>query len=317
MYDSGIYSIEDWPAPLLLSQRLPFLQPIAGRHILTLSPLALVRASQPSLALLCYNYFVTMANAARNLLAKQFKALHKPHQPIILANVYDGASAKAVASLSTSKAIATASYAVAEAAGMKDNDLTREENIRAAKAIASSTRGFGKPLTVDLQDGYGAYIGDAVKELINEGIVGINLEDFDNSNREMYSLEEATDRIKQVLSVATTLGVSDFVINARCDTLLHGGSLDEVIARGKFYIAAGATTVFVLGGASRGGISRDEIIKLVDAFDGRLNVSMKLSNGLNVKELSAIGVSRISVGPALQFAAMEKIKDVAKSLLAY
>ena len=154
-----------------------------------------------------------------------------------------------------------------------------------------------------------------VKELIEAGVVGVNLEDFDNDAKEMYSKSEAAGRIKTILELAKAAGVPDFVINARCDTLVNNGELDEVIERGKAYLQAGATTVFVWRGSARGGITGDEVIKLVRAFDGRLNVLMTSKNGLSTKDLAAIGVSRISVGPMLQLAGLETIKVVAQSIL--
>lgn len=253
--------------------------------------------------------------STQNALAKTFKSLHKPGNPIILANVYDAASARVVASLPAAKAIATASHAVAEAAGMKDETLTQEELVRSAKVIAASIRSSNKPLTVDIRDGYGSMLETTVKELVEAGVVGVNLEDFDNDANKMYSISDAADRIKTVLEVVKAAGVPDFVVNARCDTLAKNGKIDEVIQRGKAYLQAGATTVFVWGGSSRGGITRDEVIELVKAFDGRLSVMMPSENGLSTRELATIGVSRISVGPRLHFAALGKIKEVAESIL--
>ncbi|KAJ5987982.1 hypothetical protein N7481_003192 [Penicillium waksmanii] len=249
----------------------------------------------------------------QNTLAKRFKDLHKPGDPVILANVYDGASAKLIASLPQSKAIATASFAVAEAAGMSDDTLSREELLRAARNIATSIQPFDKPLTVDARDGYGAQLTSTVKELIKIGVVGINLEDFDNEAKKLYTQSEAVDRIKQALQATADSGVPEFVINARCDALLHDGTLDEVITRGRAYLAAGATTVFVWGGRPRGGITRDEVVKLVEAFDGRLNVS-KTKTGLTPATLAKIGVARVSIGPGLQWAALEKMKEMAEEL---
>jgi 2-methylisocitrate lyase-like PEP mutase family enzyme len=258
---------------------------------------------------------INMAST-HNLLAKSFKALHRPGSPLILVNVYDAPSANAVASLPKAKAIATASYAVAQAAGVEDDDLTNETNLAAAKAIASVASKHQKPLSVDLQDGYGEQLEEATTALLQIGVVGVNLEDYDKEAHNMYDVTEAATRIKRVLTVAQSYGVPDFVVNARCDTLVHGGSLSEVITRGQAYLAAGATTVFVWGGSIRGGVSRDEVAQLVKEFDGRLNVSMKLSVGaLTVKELAEIGVARISIGPALQFAAMAKLKQDAERIL--
>ncbi|PTB43707.1 hypothetical protein M441DRAFT_189959 [Trichoderma asperellum CBS 433.97] len=238
-----------------------------------------------------------MANASLNALAKRFKALHTPHHPLVFANIYDAVSARAVASLPNAKALATASYAVAEAAGLQDDTLTRAANVISAKNIASAIKEFGKPLS-----------------LIRAGVVGINLEDYNGNTKTLYSISDATDRIKRALSTANALGVPDFVVNARCDTLIQGGGLEEVIERGRAYLAAGATTVFVWG-ASRG-VSRSEVVELVKAFDGRLNVLLNLSGGLTVKELADIGVARISIGPTLQIGAMTKLKKDAEAILA-
>jgi 2-methylisocitrate lyase-like PEP mutase family enzyme len=131
----------------------------------------------------------------------------------------------------------------------------------------------------------------------------------------MHSKAEAVSRIKRALSTARQHGVPDFVVNARCDTLVQGGQLPEVIERGKAYLAAGATTVFVWGGSKRG-VSRVEVAEMVEAFEGRLNVSMKLSpDGLKAKALSELGVARISIGPALQFIAMETFAKEAEKIL--
>jgi 2-methylisocitrate lyase-like PEP mutase family enzyme len=56
--------------------------------------------------------------------------------------------------------------------------------------------------------------------------------------------------------------------------------------------------------------------RMVKEFDGKLNVSMKLSpDGLNVAQLGDIGVARISVGPLLQFKAMETFAKEAEKIL--
>jgi 2-methylisocitrate lyase-like PEP mutase family enzyme len=87
-----------------------------------------------------------------------------------------------------------------------------------------------------------------------------------------------------------------------------------VITRGKRYLAAGATTVFVWGGGR--GVSRAEVEQLVKEFDGRLNVSLKMTpDGLTVKQLAEIGVARISVGPSLQSIALKAFGDEAENLL--
>ncbi|KAF9770615.1 hypothetical protein IL306_011817 [Fusarium sp. DS 682] len=123
-------------------------------------------------------------------------ALHQPHSPVVFPNIYDAASAKAVASLPSAKALATASYAVAAAAGLRDDDLTMEINIAAATRIASAIKDFQKPLSVDFQDGYGDRLEDGIRQLLQAGVAGINLEDYNNTTKKMYSSDEAASSIK-------------------------------------------------------------------------------------------------------------------------
>src|SRR5207302_1691739 len=115
---------------------------------------------------------------------------------------------------------------------------------------------------------------------------------------------------------AKEAGVPNFVINARTDVLGFGGSIEEALERGKAYLAAGATTAFVWGGNGGRGVSKAEVVKLCDAFEGRLNVKLCLGEGfLTVKELREIGVARISVGPELYKVAMKAYKEQALVLL--
>ena len=252
-----------------------------------------------------------------NTMAITLKSLHKPGSPIVFANVYDALTARAVGELPNCSALATASYAIAQAAGMEDDDLDLPTNIAAVRAIGSVARKLGRPLSADMQDGYGNKLDEAIRQVIDAGAVGINLEDFDKDSQEMIAPDIAAQRVARTLSIATDKGVQDFVVNARCDCLLHGGKLEEVIQRGHMYLKAGATCVFVWGGSARGGISREEVMQLSEAFQGRLNVSMKLpvGAGLDVSELTKIGVCRISVGPKLVAPAMETYaREAAKFL---
>ena len=165
------------------------------------------------------------AMSSTNAVATVFKNLHQPGNPVLLANIWDPLSAKTVATLPSCKVLGTSSFAVARANGTEDSDLTLETNLTALKAIAAVAKEYEKPLTVDIQDGYGPKLEDAIAGLIDLNVAGANLEDFDNNNKTMYSHSEAVERIKRATGVATKLGVPEFVLNARCDTLAHGGKL--------------------------------------------------------------------------------------------
>lgn len=253
-----------------------------------------------------------------NDIAKAFRALHQPGNPILLTNVYDAATASIIASLPTAPAIATASFAIAASIGIDDNALTKSQNLSAIAAIASAIRAVNplKPLTVDLQDGYGdtAELADTVRQVIALGAVGCNIEDADAMG-ELRSLDEAVERVRTVVRTAAEAGVPDFVVNARTD-VLAGGTVDQAIDRGKAFLGAGAWTVFVWGPGGRG-VAREEVVSLVAALDGRVNVKMNLSEGfLGVKEIRQLGVARISVGPEMWKFAMKAFTEKAERLLA-
>jgi 2-methylisocitrate lyase-like PEP mutase family enzyme len=83
--------------------------------------------------------------------AEQFRGLHIPGKPLVLFNIWDAGSAKAVAT-SGAKAIATGSWSVANANGFADG-----ERVSLALAIDNLRRIVGAtdlPVTVDLESGY-------------------------------------------------------------------------------------------------------------------------------------------------------------------
>ncbi|RAH52735.1 carboxyphosphonoenolpyruvate phosphonomutase-like protein [Aspergillus piperis CBS 112811] len=258
--------------------------------------------------------------SSQNDRAIYFRSLHHPGNPIVLSNVYDGATASYIAGHATTKAIATASYAVAASQGIADESLTLPQNLAAARTIAAvvaATTSPQLPLTVDMQDGY-EDVAQTIRDVIALGAVGCNLEDFDNAAGKLRSLPEAVNRIRTAVQAAREAGVPDFVINARTDVLgpAGTGSIEDAIERGKAFLDAGACTVFVWGPGGRG-VSGDEVRELAKALGGMVNVKLKLGDGyLTVSELKKIGVARISLGPELWRAAMGAFRETADRLLA-
>jgi len=112
-----------------------------------------------------------------NTLAIVLRRLHVPGKPLILTNVYDAVSARAIADLPATQALATASYALVLVAGVTDDDMTLETNLNAVRAVSRAAKEFGLPLTVDWQDGYGDRLEEGIEMLLQFGVVGINLED--------------------------------------------------------------------------------------------------------------------------------------------
>lgn len=257
--------------------------------------------------------------AQTQALARTLKALHKPSSPIIFANIWDKSSLNTLLSLNASssntkpvKAIATASFAIAKSLGIEDAELTMDQNLTRIAELSPIARNAGLPLTADLQDGYGEDITSCVKKAIVEGgVAGANIEDLRSGNGYdvgldgLYSVDEQVSRLKTALAAARDAGAEDFVINARTDVFMiqsglsREAVLQEAVKRGKAYLAAGATTVFVWGGPTVG-LRDTEIKALVEAFEGRLAViASGKSDGLTTNELGELGVARISIGPGI------------------
>lgn len=114
----------------------------------------------------------------------------------------------------------------------------------------------------------------------------------------LITAEQAAARIRCVIDAAKSLGVEGLVVNARTDCVKLGGSIDEAIERGKVFLEAGSTTVFVWGGAR--GLRDEEVRQLVKGLDGRVAVIHKRTEGfLSVSEIKELGVARMSMGPGL------------------
>lgn len=254
-----------------------------------------------------------------NSRALTLRSLQTPGTPLVLTNVYDGQTAQ-IALQNGSKALATSSYAVASVRGKRDEDLTPEMLLSSTQDIMSvivANRGDGLPvpLSVDMRDGWGERLESVVASIIKAGAVGCNLEDEDAGSGQLMPVFQACDRVARVVREAARHGVPDFAVNARTDVLLHGGSVEDAICRGKAYLEAGAATVFVWGGNKRG-VSREEVKMLVDGLNGRVNVRLTTVPGsLSVGELSEIGVARISLGRELQEIAMKAYEAAVAKLL--
>jgi 2-methylisocitrate lyase-like PEP mutase family enzyme len=254
-----------------------------------------------------------MAEARAQLL----RSLHQPGKPVVFANVYDVPTAEVVATHLATEAIATASFAIAAVNGCADDELDLDANLTALRRIIPVALKHEKPITVDLQDGYGDQLEHAVKSIISLGASGCNIEDRDNSTGFLFPLDEAVDRIRRAVCVAKDAGVPSFVVNARTDAVIKDNDVDDAIVRGKAYLDAGATTVFVWGGLKRG-LTTQEVVRLCHAFKGQLNVIARLgSDGLSVRELAEIGVARISIGPALWRHAMDSFRQKADAYLSH
>lgn len=219
---------------------------------------------------------------------ERFKALHISGDPLVLFNIWDAGSAKAVAKAGA-KAIATGSYGVAEAQGFKDGEaFAIEDALRNLERIVSVT---DLPVTLDFESGYGdspAEVAASVQRAFDAGAAGINMEDRMPDETALLGVGAAAERVAAAAS-------SGLFVNARCDVYRgikpedYGQALiDAVLERAEAYAQAGAGGLFVpfLGDPAA-------ISTICAASPLPVNILWGPGRGTRA-ELAACGVARIS-----------------------
>jgi 2-methylisocitrate lyase-like PEP mutase family enzyme len=171
------------------------------------------------------------------------------------------------------------------------------------------------PVTADIEAGYGetpAEVATHVREIIQTGVVGINLED--GLHGPMRSIEDAARRLSAAREAGTKEGVP-FVLNARCDVfhLQHGEETTRFTAtveRCKAYLAAGADCVYPFG-------LRDPAI--IAAFVEAIGAPVNITGRPGMPDLAAferMGVARITIASAPALVTMSGIDKLATELRA-
>ncbi len=240
--------------------------------------------------------------------AQRFRSLHVKGEPVILYNIWDAGSAKALVEAGA-KAIATSSWSVAAAHGHEDGEaIPLERVVWIVERIAATVNA---PLSVDFEGGYAvepAQVAANVRRIIAAGAIGINLEDRFVSGDGLYGLQEQVERIEAVRQVARQDG-SDLFINARTDLFLgsdpstHPARVEEAIERAAAYEAAGADGFFVPG------LMDDALIRLiVEATSLPVNVMM-MRDLTSISRIAETGVARVSFGPGPYLTAMSDLKE--------
>lgn len=243
-----------------------------------------------------------------------FRALHVPGDPLVLFNIWDGGSARAVAEAGA-KAIATGSYGVAEAQGFKDGEGFPLD--RALDVLEGVLRVTDLPVTFDMESGYGESpeaVGDSVARAFAAGAVGINLED------RMPGIAALTPIAEQARRIAAAAATGIFV-NARCDVFrgqpkeAHGPDLvAAVLERARAYADAGASGLFVPFTTNRACIAA-----ICEQAPLPVNIiwTPAAAGGFAGRaELAELGVARISHGHRPWAASMDWLGEAARAVLA-
>jgi 2-methylisocitrate lyase-like PEP mutase family enzyme len=241
-----------------------------------------------------------------------FRDLHVKGNPLILFNVWDAGSAKAIEEAGA-KAIATGSWSVAAANGFGDG-----EKLPLDFALANLERivaNVNAPVTIDFEGGYtrdNAELKENIQKVIAAGAIGINFEDRIIGGKELYTIEEQCTRIDAIRTASEQAAIPLF-INARTDVFLQTypakhdeAQLDESIRRAAAYASAGASGLFAPG------LRDTEFIqKLCELSPLPVNI-MVLPDTPSTVELAKLGVARISYGPAPYRQVMEALKEAGR-----
>lgn len=219
--------------------------------------------------------------------AERLRALHVPGDPLLLANIWDPATARVVESVGM-QAIATASAALAPVNGYEDHGhLPSDIAFSALRRISDAVT---LPVTADLEDGYGLSSQEFVDGLADAGACGANLEDTDHGVGTLVNADRHAERIASIKAAGRAHGFNP-VINARVDVHLHNGPIEEGLKRARKYFDAGADCVYPILLADVSAIR--EYVAL-----GPTNILYR-PGSIAPAELARVGVARISVGPSL------------------
>jgi 2-methylisocitrate lyase-like PEP mutase family enzyme len=242
--------------------------------------------------------------------ANQFRALHEAPDAFVVANVWDGGSARMMAALGF-EALATSSGASAGLLGRRDGRVTRDEALAQARVICEAT---DLPVSADLEKGFGdapEIVAETIRLAAGTGLVGSSNEDATgNPGAPIYAFDQAVERIAAAVAAARALPFP-FTLTGRTENFLRGRpDLDDTIQRLKAYEAAGVDALMAPG------LPDLDAVRVVCAAVGKpfnFMVGIK-GKSFTVAALAAAGVKRISLATSLYRAAMTGLLSAAKEV---
>ncbi len=241
--------------------------------------------------------------------ARRFRDLHA-HGTFVIANCWDGGSAKILQSLGF-PALATSSGAAAGTLGRLDHGISIDESMAQSRLICAATT---LPVSGDLEKGFGDAPADAARAIraaAEAGLVGGSIEDSTGrAGDPIFAPAQATERIAAAVAAARALPFP-FVLTARAENYLHGRpDLDDTIRRLQAYEQAGADVLFAPGLPDLAAVRAvcaavSKPVNFMVAIRGR---------SFSVAELADAGVRRISLATSLYRAAMDGLVVAAREI---
>lgn len=235
--------------------------------------------------------------------------LHRASSAWVIPNPWDVGSAKLLQGLGF-KALATTSSGFAYTLGRADGEVSLEEKLQHCRQLAAATT---IPLNADFENGFAdapEAVADNIKRLAATGVAGCSIEDYGRDDHTLYEFSLAVDRVQAAAEVIKELDVP-LQLTARAENLLRGvQDLDDTIKRLQAFEAAGADVLYAPGIRTL-----EQLRQITAEINKPFNVLASFIPGATVAQLSAAGATRISVGGALNWAAVAPVLQAGKQML--
>lgn len=246
--------------------------------------------------------------------AELLLSLHTCGKLLVLPNVWNPIGAR-ILEKKGYPAVATASAAISASLGYQDGEKIKRST--AIDIIERIARRVSVPVTADIETGYGESLSEleaTAQQVIESGVVGVNIEDGLEGGGALRKVEEQCRRISTLRQVADRRGVH-LVINARIDSYFSSAfaskeeATEEAVARAKAYSVAGADCVYPMGPGD------EATVRLLrDRIGSPLNI-MVSPTAAPLSVLQGIGVNRVSFGPFIFRSCARKFEEIANVLL--
>ena len=242
--------------------------------------------------------------------AVRFRALHQGPGAFVIANAWDGGSARMLAGLGF-QALATSSGAQAGTLGRRDGNVSREEALAHCRAIVAAT---DLPVSADLEKGFGdapEAAAETIRLAAGVGLVGGSIEDATGDpSKPLYDMGQAIERVAAAVRAARALPFP-FTLTARAEGFLRGNTnLDAAIERLRAFEEAGADVLMAPGLPDLAAV-RAVCAAVARPFNFMAGIK---GRSFTVAELEAAGVRRISLATSLYRAAMTGLLEAAREV---
>jgi 2-methylisocitrate lyase-like PEP mutase family enzyme len=237
----------------------------------------------------------------RPSIADKRRTFHRLHQDgcFVLPNPWDVGSAKYLQTLGY-KALATTSSGFAWSHGHYDGGMSRD---RVLDHLTEMVEATDLPINADYEHGFApdaAGVAESVRLAVETGVAGLSIEDSTgNASNPLFDADAAVERIRAARKSIDKAG-GDTLLVGRAECFLVGQpDINLAIARLKAYSNAGADCLYAPGIRSH-----EEILAVVAAVAPKpVNLLIGFNDKLDLAQIAALGVRRVSVGGALARAA--------------